>query len=131
MLGFPIVRLALRQVVALPASSQGAPGRNSGTTSERTPCKPLGHVRFLQASEDIECGSFRASSSKATQREKDLAIASCERSGHDGFGSRRGPMATKAILVCCQSYAGPQAAARFCPALEDRPRPDTGCNRPG
>ena len=54
-LGFPSDRLALRQVVALPASSQGVPGRNCGTKSECTPDKLFGHVRCLQASEDTEC----------------------------------------------------------------------------
>ena len=54
-LGFPIARLALSLAVGLPASSQGAPDRNCGTTSECTQGKPFGHVRCLQASEDTEC----------------------------------------------------------------------------
>src|SRR6266496_1029109 len=200
-----------RQVVVLPASSQGARCRIWLTTSECMQGKPFGHARYLQASEGTErsisskeevnpssylnrqcnlpsgcrsfgskcrsqvrsgylrmpgahgknirrlgrneggcpralpsspvrgsparlrfaCGCFRASSSRATRREKDLATVSCERSGQCGFDSRKGPRVRKAIFVCCQIPAVPQAAARFCPALEDRPRPDTGCSRLG
>src|SRR5262245_59916559 len=80
------------------------------------------------ASLHFACEGFRASFSKATRREKDLATVSCERTGHGEFGSRREPMVKKAIRDCCHSHAVPLAGARFYPALKDRPRPDTGCN---
>src|SRR6516165_12816031 len=64
---------------------------------------------------------FRSSFSRATQREHDLGTVNCERNAHDEFGSRRVPMARKAILVYCQSRSWLQADAGFCPAVTDRP----------
>src|SRR4030095_7655836 len=54
-LGLPTEPPALLQVVALPVSSQGAPGRNCGTKAEDTRGKPSGRVHCLQGSEDTEC----------------------------------------------------------------------------
>src|SRR6266567_2865270 len=55
-LGVAIDRLAFRPVVALPASSQGGPGRKRCyTEAEGTPGKLFGHVRSVQASEGTEC----------------------------------------------------------------------------
>src|SRR5438128_10844181 len=90
---------------------------------------PLSPAPGSPATLRFACEGFRQFSSRASQREKDLGTVNCERSVHDGFGNRRGPMVSKAILVYCQSRSALLAAARFCPALEDRPRPDTGCNR--
>src|SRR6266571_8323384 len=54
--GVSIDRLAFRQVVALPASSQGVPGRKRcHTEAEGTPGKLFGHVRSVQVSEGTEC----------------------------------------------------------------------------